>query len=192
MRGLLVISGLAFGISKCFGQSDDTIRYYTYAGVSHTLILLGSDDERSGTGFSLARGKNDPKLMLYKKVPGELIWEGYYNESHTNNPTARYPSRTNQAFAVFATARYRWKTRPGVNLYGDGGLGFAVLRHSSQDLPLANDFMIGGGFGAEFLIGTKSSILIGTRYLHTSNAGRVRPNYGENLVQFYAGYSWKY
>lgn len=191
VRELIIGGSVIFLASSCFGQlASSEVHFYTYANLSHTIIVLGSAENRTGSGISLAAGKTDPKLMLNKRIPGELIWEFSYNESHTDKPSVRYPSRTNQALAVFATARYRWPTKSSVTLYGDGGLGFAVLRHSSKDLPLANNFMIGGGFGAEFSTGAKSSLLLGTRYIHTSNAGRKKPNYGENLLQYYVGYSW--
>lgn len=191
MRGLVFWGAVCFLSSSSIGQLvGSDVRYYTYAGYSHAIIVLGSAEPRIGNGFSLAVGKPDPKLTIYKKIPGELIWEAFYNETRTGTPTLRYPSVTNQTFAVFATARYRWPINSSINFYGDGGLGFALLRHSSKDLPLANDFMIGGGFGAEFMNGKKSSILLGTRYIHTSNAGRKKPNYGENMMQYYVGYSW--
>ncbi len=192
MRGL-VFWGAVFSIStSCFGQlAKGEINYYTYAGLSHTAIVLGSAENRTGSGFSFAAGKIEPKLLLFKRVPGELVWEAFYNESHTNKPSARYPSRTNQTFAINVTARYRWLQNSRLNFYTDGGLGFALLRHRSKDLPLANDFMIGGGVGAEFLTSDKTSFMVGTRYIHTSNAGRKKPNYGENLFQYYVGYCWK-
>ena len=174
-----------------FGQLlDNKVNYYAYGGISHTLILLGSDDARSGTGFSLAFGRAEPKLTIRKKLQGELIWEAYYNESRTNRTTVRYPSKTNQGYGIIATARYRWRWKDGINIYGDLGTGFQVFQHSSLDLPLANDSILEFGTGLEFRTSEKSAILFGSRYLHTSNAGRVRPNYGENLIEWYIGYRW--
>ena len=191
MRKLLVGGAVCLLSQLCFGQMiDRDVRYYTYAGVSHTLIILGSAEERVGKSFSFAQGKADPKLTLYKRIPGELIWEGYFNESQTDHPTVAHPDRINQQVGIMAMARYRWPEHSRMNFYGDGGLGFSLFRHSSKDLPLASNFMIGGGFGAEFHTGEKSSLLLGARYLHTSNAGRKRPNFGENLVEWYLGYSW--
>ena len=192
MRKLLIGGVGCFLVQSSFGQMiDRDVHYYTYAGVSHTLIILGSAEERSGKAFSFAQGKGDPRLTIYKRIPGELIWEGYFNESQTNHPTAAHPDRINQQFGIMAMARYRWPVHGGMNFYGDGGLGFSLFRHSSKDLPLASNFMIGGGVGAEFHVDEKSSILLGARYLHTSNAGRKRPNFGENLVEYYLGYGWK-
>ena len=192
MRGL-ICGGIFFFLSSfSFGQMVDTdTHYYIYGGLSHTMIILASADERSGKSFSLARGKADPRLTIYHRIQGELIWEGYFNESKTNQPSQAHPDQINQQYGIMAMARYRWPVHNGMNFYADGGLGFSLLRHSSKDLPLASDFMIGGGLGMEFHAGEKSSFLLGTRYLHTSNAGRKRPNFGQNLDEFYLGYEWK-
>ncbi len=155
------------------------------------MIILASADNRIGNSFSFGFGKTDPRLTIRHKIPGELIIEGIYNETRTSKPTIQHPSITNQTFAIYATARYRGAKRKGINFFGDGGLGFSLLRHSSTDLPLANDFMIGGGVGAEFSTSTKSSFLVGARWIHTSNAGRKRPNFGENMMHYFVGYSWK-
>ena len=192
MRTLVLGVGGCLLAPCCLGQMVDTeTHYYVYGGLSHTLLILASADARSGKSFSFAQGKSDPRLTIYHRIEGELIWEGYFNESTTNQPTAAHPDRLNQQFGIMAMARYRWPEHRGMNFYGDGGLGFSLLRHSSTDLPLASDFMIGGGVGAEFHVGAKSAVLLGARYLHTSNGGRKRPNFGENLAEFYLGYEWK-
>lgn len=192
MRGIVSWGGVCIFASCSLGQlADSEVHYYTYANVSHTMLILASADSRVGSGFSFAFGKKDPRLTVYHRIPGELILETSFNRSTTNKPTVQHPDRTNQSLSIFATARYRWPKHGAVNFYGDGGLGFAIHRHSSTDLPLANNFMIGGGIGAEFSAGDNSSFLLGTRYIHTSNAGRKRPNFGENQMQYYVGYSWK-
>jgi hypothetical protein len=189
----LVLVGAVCGFSPFgFGQMVDTdVHYYVTGSYSNAMIILASADHRIGNGFSIGVGKADPRLTIHHKIPGELIVEAIYNETRTSNPTIQHPSVTNQTYAIYTTARYRGAKKGGVNFYGDGGLGFSLLRHSSTDLPLANDFMIGGGFGAEISAGTKSSYNVGARWIHTSNAGRKRPNFGENAMYYYVGYSWK-
>ena len=193
MRGLIIGSAACVLAPVSFGQVDldPDVHYYTYAGLTHNMLILASADPRTGKSFSFARGKDDPKLTLYHRIPGELILEGYFNESTTNQTTAAYPNRLNQQYGIMGIARYRTPLHGNINFFGDAGLGFSLLRHSSLDLPLANDFMIGGGVGAEFHVGEKSAILLGARYIHSSNGGRKRPNFGENLAEFYLGYEWK-
>ena len=193
MRGLIIVSAACLLAPSSFGQVDidPEVHYYTYAGLTHNMLILASADPRTGKSFSLARGKYDPKLTIYHRIPGELILEGYFNESTTDQTTPAHPDRLNQQYGIMAIARYRWPVHGNMNFYADGGLGFSLLRHSSTDLPLANDFMIGGGLGAEFHVAEKSAILLGARYIHSSNAGRKRPNFGENLAEFYRGYEWK-
>jgi hypothetical protein len=192
VRGIVSWGAIGFLASCSFGQLVDTdVNYYVTGSYSNAMIILASADNRIGNGFSFGVGKADPRLTIHHKIPGELILEGIYNETRTSKPTVQHPSVTNQTYAIYATARYRGAKHGGMNFFGDGGLGFSLLRHSSTDLPLANDFMIGGGFGMEFAAGNNSNYLIGARWIHTSNAGRKHPNFGENSMYYFAGYSWK-
>ncbi|MGH9786780.1 MAG: acyloxyacyl hydrolase [Terriglobia bacterium] len=47
-----------------------------------------------------------------------------------------------------------------------------------------------GGVGAYWLRGERASLVLGVRYHHISNAGRVQPNPGHNALYFYGGMSW--
>jgi len=176
MRGLFWGVGLCLLTSCSYGQ------------------LIDSDfhESRNGGGFSLAVGRKDPKLRLLRKIEGELIWEGYYVETRTKNPSTQYPYQDTQAFGVLATARYRWQFRSDMNFFADIGMGIQFVNHSSPDLPLANNTTPVLGGGMEFRTNEKSSFLIGTRILHASNAGRQSPNPGQNLLQWFIGFRYKH
>jgi hypothetical protein len=193
MRGLVFGGALCLVTASSFGQMlDSDFHYYTYANVSHSLIVLGSTESRNGGGFSLAVGRKDPKLTLFRKIEGELIWEGYYVETNTKNPSAQYPYENSQAFGVLATARYRWRFRPDTNFYADLGMGIQFVNHTSPDLPLANNTTPVIGMGLEFKVKEDNEFLFGTRILHASNAGRKAPNPGQNLLQWYVGFRYKH
>ena len=170
---------------------DDELHLYTVANVSHSLLILGSSDVRTGGGFSLAVGRRDPKLRLLRKIEGELIYEGYYHETNTSHPTAEFPAQNAQAFGFLATARYRWQFRPDTNFFADIGFGIQFSNHNSQDLRLTNNTTPTVGIGVEFRTTPKESFIIGSRVLHASNAGRTHPNPGENLLQWYIGIRYK-
>ena len=47
-----------------------------------------------------------------------------------------------------------------------------------------------GGMGFYWLRGRGASLVVGARYHHISNAGRVQPNPGHNALYLYGGFSW--
>ena len=190
----LIGAGVLSGLVPCsFGQLiDSDFHYYTYGNVSHSLLILGSSDIRTGGGFSLAVGRGDPKLRLFRSVEGELIYEGYYVETNTSHPTVQFPAVSTQAFGFLTTVRYRWQFRPDMNFFTDVGFGIQFSNHSSVDLRLTNNTTPTLGIGMEFRTSNSESILIGTRVLHASNGGRTRPNPGENLLQWYVGIRYKH
>lgn len=190
---------LIFGVAAtllapaAFGQLiDNDLHYYTMANVSHSLLILGSSDVRTGGGFSLAVGRRDPKLRLLKKIEGELIWEGYYVETNTSHPSPEFPAVTSKAFGVLATARYRWQFRSDMNFFADIGFGIQITDHNSEDLRLTNNTTPTVGFGLEIRTSPKESFLLGSRVLHSSNGGRTNPNPGQNLLQWYIGIRYKH
>ena len=193
MRSLIWVAGLSLLAQCSFGQLiDSDFHYYTFANVSHSLLILGSSDVRTGGGFSLAVGRSDPKLRLLRKIEGELIYEGYFVETNTSHPSVQFPTQTSQAFGFLATARYRWQFRPDTNFFADIGFGIQFENHNSEDLRLNNNTTPTLGLGMEFRTSHKDSILFGSRVLHASNAGRTSPNPGQNLLQWYIGMRYKH
>ena len=176
-----------------FGQLiDSDFHYYSFANVSHSLLILGSSDIRTGGGISFAVGRSDPKLRLLRKIEGELIYEGYFVETNTSHPSNQFPAQSSRAFGFLTTARYRWQFRPDTNFYADIGFGIQFTDHNSTDLRLNNNTTPTVGFGVELRASPKSAIIVGSRVLHASNAGRTNPNPGQNLLQWYIGIRYKH
>lgn len=192
MRGVLV--GVICGVMTpfSFGQSANSdIHYYAYGNLSHNLQIFASSESRVGGGFGLAVGRIDPKLKIRHRTEGELIYEAYYSETSTKDTSAQFPFETCKAFGLLATARYRWKGGPGLNFFGDLGFGVQFIDHPTRDLPLCSNSTFEIGTGAEFRASEKTAFLLGARLLHQSNMGRKRPNFGQNLLQWYVGISVK-
>lgn len=176
-----------------FGQIlDDQIHYYTYGNVAHSLLILGSSDSRTGGGLSLAAGRKDPKLRLFRNIEGELIWEGYYLVTSGKNTSSEFPAEQTEALGLLATARYRWPIRHDLSFYGDLGFGVQFVNHVTKDLRLANNTTPVFGMGVEFAYQNKTALLVGTRVLHASNAGRTDPNPGQNMLQWYIGFRYQH
>jgi hypothetical protein len=64
---------------------------------------------------------------------------------------------------------------------------------STDDIPAGTsqfNFTPQGGVGVYWAGSDRPSVVVGLRYHHISNAGRVRPNPGHNALYFYGGLSW--
>lgn len=192
MRGLVLGLGLGVLAASAFGQLlDDDVHYYTFVNYNHNLMFLGSAESRKGQGYSFAFGRKDPKVKIYHKYEGELIWEAYYLTTSTTNTSAEFPFAFNHGAGILATARYRREIRPNWNIYYDGCVGAQFIDHPNRDLPLCNNSTFGFGFGTELITSNNGAVILGGRMLHQSNMGRKRPNLGQNLFEWYLGYKFK-
>jgi hypothetical protein len=166
------------------------LTYYTMGFTSHTQRILGSQDSRSGGGFSLGVGRFDPKLRI-GNLKAELIWEGYFHQSSSDGVNGD-PANTALTWGVLASARYRWRFRSNMNLFGDVGFGVQWANHTSTDIPLAFNTTPTLAFGLEIKTRDQGAFLVGSRLLHVSNGGRKPPNPGQNFLQLFIGFKYQH
>ena len=167
--------------------TEREFNYYTLGYSARSQLILGSEDQRHGGGFSLACGRKDPKLRS-GNVPGELIWEAYFMNTNSEGVNGDPPNSA-ASFGVLASGRWRWEFRNDMNFFGDVGFGIQWLNHTSYDVPLAFNTTPSFAFGMEFK--TKGgAVLAGARLLHVSNGGRKLPNPGQNLLQWFIGFRY--
>jgi hypothetical protein len=186
MLPLLALSPFCCNLRSLSASAlDDGNHFYLLANTSRSQLFLGSEDPRSGGGFSLAMGRKEPKLR-WKHIDGELVWELYGLRTSSEGVPPERPN-TADSVGLLASARYRWVLSHRVNLFGDAGLGLQWLDHTSNDVPLAFNTTPTLALGLEFK-GDRSSMLLGVRLLHVSNAGRQNPNPGQNLLQWFVGF----
>jgi hypothetical protein len=175
------------GMVASIGSGEKEFNYYTLGYSVRSQLILGSEDQRSGGGFSLAVGREDPKLRS-GNVPGELIWETYFMNT-TSEGVNGDPPNSSASFGVLASGRWRWSFRSDMNFFGDVGFGIQWLNQTSYDVPLAFNTTPSFAFGMEFK--TKGgAVLAGARLLHVSNAGRGATNPGQNLLQWFIGFRY--
>jgi hypothetical protein len=165
-------------------EPSKELQHYTMFYTARSQRILGSEDSRTGGGFSLAVGRRDPKLRM-GNLNGELVWEGYLMQTNSLGVNGD-PPNTIFAFGVLASSRYRWQFRNDVNIFADVGFGVQWVDHSSTDLPLAFNTSPTIALGLEFKSGT-GAFQVGTRLFHVSNGGRQNPNPGQNYLQFFVG-----
>jgi hypothetical protein len=187
---LCVLSAVAFGQDKPAQQPPKELNYYTLGFTAKTQKILGSEDSRTGGGFSLGVGRIDPKLRI-GNLKSELIWESYFFQSSSNGLDG-FPAETTLTWGVLATSRYRWRFRTNINLFGDVGFGVQWANHTSRDIPLAFNTTPTLAIGLEFKTRDQGAFLIGSRLLHVSNGGRKPPNPGQNFLQFFVGFKYQH
>jgi hypothetical protein len=190
MRAILGASVCLLSSVSAGQTSVKELTYYTLGFNLRSQEILGSQDTVSGAGFSLAVGRNDPKLRI-GNVKAELIWEGYYLQ-RTDSGLNGIGATEAEAFGFLASARYRWKFRSNMNLFYDVGFGVQWSNHTSHDLPLAFNTTPTLALGLEIKTRGEGAILLGTRLLHVSNGGRKSPNPGQNLLQTFIGFKYQH
>jgi hypothetical protein len=150
-----------------------------------TLLILGSDDVRRGYGGFFSYGRPEPKFKLWS-VPAQLVFE-IGADVTSSNGAIQFPPNTHGAVWAFPYARYRFRTRHGMGLYLDAGMGL-YYTHQSHDL---NSNLLTSptvDLGVAFRNGPKDEFLVGVRFRHVSNGGTNPPNAGQNGLFLTAEY----
>lgn len=162
-------------------RQDGTHRIYRYLTVfgGQNWLILGSEDPRSGWGFSYGYARKEPRLKWWG-MDGELIWEGYYLRSDSDGVNGLPPVPTH-AYGVLLTARYRWKWGRAYGVYFDYGFGLQYVDRTSNDLTLHWNTTPALGYGLLMRRGP-DEYHFGVRLLHASNGGRRLPNPGQNFA----------
>ena len=175
---------LILGVSSTvFAQSADSLTassHYFSAFLIRGQIMLGSEDVRGGYGLSYGYGRPEPKFRA-GQIPAQLVYEGYLN--HTQSPGVDpLPGDATYATGGLAYSRWRWPLdKHGNGVYVDLGWGFQYASHPTVDLDTRWNSTPIFGVGGAFRSGDQE-FLIGLRYLHISNGGTDRPNFGDNQI----------
>lgn len=162
-------------------RQDGTHRIYRYLTIfgGQNWLILGSEDPRSGWGFSYGYARKEPRLKWWG-MDGELIWEGYYLRSDSDGVNGLPPVPTH-AYGLLLTARYRWKWGRAYGVYFDYGFGVQYVDRTSNDLTLHWNTTPALGYGLLMRRGP-DEYHFGVRLLHASNGGRRLPNPGQNFA----------
>lgn len=162
-------------------RQDGTHRIYRYLTIfgGQNWLILGSEDPRSGWGFSYGYARKEPRLKWWG-MEGELIWEGYYLRSDSDGVNGLPPVPTH-AYGLLLTARYRWKWGRAYGVYFDYGFGVQYVDRTSNDLTLHWNTTPALGYGLLMRRGP-DEYHFGVRLLHASNGGRRLPNPGQNFA----------
>ncbi len=147
-----------------------------YLGVDsvRSVLILGSDDSRSGYGISYGYGKPDRGLKcVFGK--GERVSEVYLERTHSRGVNT---DKANDTYALGGMVIARYWHR---HTYFDAGFGIQLENKTTNDLTnnLNSTPMLGGGM--VFNSGGRS-YLLGFRFLHISNGGTRQPNPGQNQL----------
>ena len=173
-----------FAFSAFATASDNDIdprissSHYVMGFFGQSEIIFGSEDGRFGGGFSYAYGRPE-KRFTAGKIPAQFVYEGYIDHTQSDGGSG-YPANSTFAVGGLGYARWRWPMdSQGNGVYADLGWGLQLANQPTLDLESRLNSTPVGGFGGVYKAGDRE-YLIGIRFLHISNAGLVKPNYGQN------------
>lgn len=146
------------------------------------MVVLGSQDPRSGSGFGFAYDTGPARHLRRGSRPGNFVIEAYYDV--TRSPGVKStPPNSSQAWGTIGYGRYTWGFRNTTRGFFDIGWGLQYVSRKSRDLSSKLNstpvFDLGMEIGRE-----RPGVHLAIRYLHISNAGTVRKNKGENELFF--------
>ena len=181
----LAISFLFLTTSLCAALADDTdprvtSSHYFMGFFGQSEIIFGSEDGRFGGGFSYAYGRPEKRFQM-GEIPAQLVYEVYIDHTQSDGG-AGFPPNYTLATGVLGYSRWRWPMdKDGNGMYADLGVGLQAATRPTLDLESVVNSTPVGDIGGVYKDGHRE-YLIGLRFLHISNAGFVKPNYGQNEV----------
>lgn len=156
-------------------------RYFVlHAGTGQTIVpLFGDTNKRNNLCLGLSYVKPERFFRIGRKK-GDMFQELYYEHSASKggDGTAGHLPSDYEAVGYLFGVRYGWALgRYG--LYGDIGWGFQYNNHRTIDLPsrLNSTPFLDVGL---WIPNGRHPLLLGIRYLHSSNGGTVGTNAGQN------------
>lgn len=177
--------------ASLLGETGDSrtrsSHYFTAFGLQGQRIF-GSQDLRTGNGFSYGYGRPEPKFR-WGQIPAQLVYEGYLDHTESRGAQGRPPNRT-YALGGLAYSRWRWPLdKMGNGVYADIGWGFQLADHPTLDLDSQFNSTPFLTFGGTFKYGERE-FMVGLRYLHISNANLKGRNRGENELLLSVGFRY--
>ena len=170
--------------ATAMGDELNAKTHYASVFFGRSALIFGSQDIRTGGGFSYAYGRPEPRFQI-KSIPAQFVWEGYYDHTHSSGLQDR--ANDSDAWGVLGYGRWRGRRNHlGMGLYFDFGWGFQYASRHTYDLDSLVNSTPFLGIGVAMPFGSQEGML-GIRYLHISNAGTVKPNRGQNELFFTAG-----
>jgi hypothetical protein len=178
-------------IVSVFADDQDPLTkpsHYVMGFFGQSQTILGSEDGRFGGGVSFAYGQPEKRFFM-KGIPAQLVYEGYFDHTQSDGGNG-FPPNSTVAVGALAYARWRWPVdKDGNGVYADLGWGLQFANQPTLDLDTRLNSTPVLDLGGTFREG-RNVYLIGIRYLHISNAGTDRPNYGQNEFFFTFGFRY--
>lgn len=185
-----VLSLVAILSLQCLVFADDSDSltrpsHYLIGFFGQSATILGSEDGRYGGGIGYAYGQPEKRFKMGGAL-AQLVYEGYVDHTESDGSNT-YPANATVALGGLAYARWRWPLdREGNGFYTDLGWGLQFANQPTLDLDTRLNSTPVLDFGGTIKDG-HTEYMVGIRYLHISNAGTDRPNYGQNEFFFTVG-----
>lgn len=149
-------------------------------GPSFGQPILGSEDTRRGTMYSIGYRKQEPRLT-FRGSKADLLLEGYYLFTKGGG-FENIPVNKMNSFGVLATAQYRLNFLRYAQAHLDLSFGAVYNSITTRDLDSNLNTTPCIGFGV-----TWKEYDFTIRWYHASNGGTDGNNQGTNQIQYLFG-----
>jgi len=191
MKFVLCLFLVSCSLGLVFADNKDPLTkpsHYVIGFFGQSETILGSEDGRFGGGLGFAYGQPEKRFSL-KGLPAQLVYEGYFDRTQSPGGSG-YPPNSTLAIGALSYARWRWPVdEKGNGVYADLGWGLQFANRPTLDLDTRLNSTPVLDIGGTYRDG-HIEYLIGIRYLHISNAGTDRPNFGQN--EFFLTLGFRY
>lgn len=163
---------------------DGQPRWSLHAGFARSVLILGSQDSRSGNYLGIQVSVPMPSRHL-KKGDTSLVLEAYHLFTKGGG---LYEFGNDRSFAYGLLAMSRWKTGFSANgsTFFELGWGLQAQDTISHDMGsrINSTPTLGIGWMGK---GGKTNFQLTARFMHISNAGLIPRNLGQNQFQVLFG-----
>lgn len=176
MRPLVYALALLPALAHCQEDSPES-KWSFRIGPSFGQPILGSEDTRRGTVYSIAYTKPEPRFTL-RGLKADMMVEGYYLFTKGGG-FEDIPVNNMRSYGVLVTAKYPTRWFRGLKSHAD--LSFGLVYNSITTRDLDSNWNTTPGFGAGVSWGRYDFTV---RWYHASNGGTDGNNQGTNQFQY--------
>lgn len=146
-------------------------------GPSFGQPIVGSEDTRRGTFYSLGYSRPEPRITL-RGLKGDMLVEGYYLFTKGGG-FEDIPVNQMHSYGVMVTAKYWTRWIRGLKTHAD--LSFGLVHNSITTRDLDSNWNTTPGFGVGIDFGRFDFTV---HWYHASNGGTDGNNQGTNQIQY--------
>jgi len=180
----MVLLALAWSCLSFAAEPSQITRYWFLYGGS-SVRIFGSRDVRIGGGFGFGYTRPDHSVRMVGSKAETVLEASFLHNYSMKNQKHRSDDRN--SVIGLAMERLTWPSHRGMAFYMEAGLGLRWADGVSADQEGPINATPMGSFGFKIRAADGQDWMLAIRYLHSSNAGFIFPDRGENGVYLMIG-----